>query len=101
MLPFGRRMRRPRWGACTPPGRVACDPAFHTWLVLLDDPVDQPVLDGLVGLEEAVALHVAVNLLLGLPGVVGVDLVGALTDVEDLAGVDLDVRGLALEAGRR
>src|SRR6185312_10054108 len=70
-------------------------------LVVLDDPVDEPVLDGLVGLEEAVALHVAVNLLLGLPGVVGVDLVGALADVEDLAGVDLDVGGLTLEPRRR
>ena len=69
--------------------------------MLVDDPVDEPVLDGLVGLEEAVALHVAVDLLLGLPGVVGVDLVGALADVEDLAGVDLDVGGLALEARRR
>ena len=35
--------------------------------MLVDDPVDQAVLDGLVGLEEAVALHVGVDLLVGCP----------------------------------
>ena len=36
-------------------------------LVRVDHAVDQAVLGGLVGLEEAVALHVLVDLLLGLP----------------------------------
>jgi hypothetical protein len=67
--------------------------------VRLDDPVDQPVLDGLFGLEEAVALHVDVDLLDGLAGVVGVDLVDLRAGLDDLAGVDLDVGRLALEAG--
>jgi hypothetical protein len=48
-----------------------------------------------LGLEEAVALHVAVDLLLGLAGVGRVDLVDALARLEDLARVDLDVGGLA------
>src|SRR3712207_7187682 len=52
------------------------------------------------GLEEAVALHVGVDTLLGLPGVVGVDLIDALAGLEDLPRVDLDVGRLALEAGR-
>ena len=62
-----------------------------------DHAVDQPVLDGLVGLEEPVALHVVVDLLERLAGVVGVDLVDPPADVEDLPGVDLDVGRLALE----
>src|SRR3954470_13433696 len=53
-----------------------------------DDPVDQAVLGGLVGLEEAVALHVDVHALLALPGVLGVDLVDPLARLEDLRGVD-------------
>ena len=63
-----------------------------------EDPVDQAVLDGLLGGEEAVAVHVVVDLLDRLAGVVGVDLVDALAQLEDLAGVDLDVGRLALEA---
>ena len=65
---------------------------------LLDHPVDEPVLDRLLGAEEAVALHVLVQLLDGLPGVAGVDLLGAPAQLEHLAGVDLDVGGLPLEA---
>ena len=63
--------------------------------------IDQAVVHGLVGLEEAVALHVGVHLLHRLTGVVGVDLVDPVADVEDLASVDLDVGRLALEAGGR
>src|SRR3954449_573428 len=69
--------------------------------MLLDDAVDQPVLLRLVGPEEVVALHVAVYLLDRAPRVVRVDLVDPLARLEDLAGVDLDVGRLALEAGRR
>ena len=61
----------------------------------LDHAVDQAVLDRLVGLEEAVALHVGVDLLDALAGVVGVDLIDPGADVEDLAGVDLDVGRLS------
>ena len=69
--------------------------------VVVDHAVDQAVLDRLVGLEEAVALHVGVDLLDRLAGVVGVDLVDPPADVEDLPRVDLDVGRLALEARRR
>lgn len=43
-------------------------------LVARDHLVDQSVLERLVGLEKAVALHVAVDLLDGPAGVVGVDM---------------------------
>src|SRR3954470_12203185 len=69
--------------------------------VLVDDAVDQPVLLRFVGPEEVVALHVAVYLLDRAPRVVRVDVVDPVARLEDLAGVDLDVRRLALEAGRR
>jgi hypothetical protein len=67
--------------------------------VPVEDAVDEAVRDGLVGLEEAIALHVAMHLLLAAPRVLGVDLVHALARLEDLARLDLDVRRLALEAG--
>ena len=51
-----------------------------------------------VGREEAVALEVERDLLLRLAGVVGVDLLQPLAQRERLAGVDLDVGRLALEA---
>jgi hypothetical protein len=66
--------------------------------VLVQDPVDEAVLHGLGRLEEAVALHVPVDLLLGLPRVLRVDLVDPLAHLEDLPGVDLDVARLALES---
>ena len=70
-------------------------------LAALDDPVREPVLDRLVGLEEAVTLHVLVHPVDRLAGVAGVDLVDPLTELEDLPRVDLDIGGLALEARRR
>src|SRR3954462_5407046 len=73
-------------------------PAAAAVSVLGDDLVDEAVLGGLVGLEEAVAFHVGVDTLFGLPGVVGIDLIHALAGLEDLLRVDLDVRRLALEA---
>src|SRR5919108_1984227 len=63
----------------------------RTASVVLQDAVDQAVLDGLLGLEEAVALHVRAHALLGLTRVLGVDLVDALARLDDLARVDLDV----------
>src|SRR3954471_18299532 len=67
-------------------------------VALAEDPVDQAVLDGLVGLEEAVALHVDVDLLVGLAAVLRVNRIDAGTQFECLAGVDLDVGRLTLEA---
>jgi len=67
--------------------------------VALQHPVDQAVLERLLGREEAVALHVAPDFLLGPARVLGVDLIEPVTDVEDLARVDLDVGRLAFEAG--
>src|ERR1700761_3572069 len=52
--------------------------------VALDHPVDEPVLDCLRRLEEPVALHVGVDLLLALAGVERVDLIGPLADLQDL-----------------
>src|SRR5215210_3254423 len=67
-------------------------------LVLRDDAIDYAVLRGLLGGHEVIALSIGTNLLVGLPGVIGNDSVQALADVDDLLGVDLDVRGLTLEA---
>ena len=66
----------------------------------LQDLVDEPVLARLLGGEEAVALHVGAHLLGAAAGVVGVDLVDPGAQVQNLAGVDLDVGGLPFEAGR-
>ena len=60
----------------------------------------EPVLKGLFGGEEAVALHVVADALLSLAGVPGIDLVDLLAQRERLAGVDLDVARLPLEAAR-
>src|ERR1700746_520290 len=70
-------------------------------LVRLDHPVDQPVLDRVLGLEELVAFHVGMDLLGRLTSVLDVDLVEALAQGEDLFGVDLDVAGLAFETAAR
>src|SRR5687767_520963 len=64
----------------------------------LHHPVDQAVLHGLVGGEDLVALRVAVDLFLVLAGVAGQDLVDADPQRHHVAGVDLDVALLALEA---
>src|SRR5215213_9184553 len=104
MRPRPRAPGRPAVASCAsrPPAAPACASSSasrcpsgtaraaepRTRLVVLDDPVDEAVLDGLVGLEEAVALHVGVDLLDRLPGVLGVDLVDPLARLDDLAGVD-------------
>src|SRR3954447_25351175 len=67
-------------------------------LVLRDHTVDYAVLGRLFGGHEVIALGIRANLLVRLPGVIGNDAIEALADVDDLLGVDLDVRRLTLEA---
>src|SRR5206468_4747547 len=57
--------------------------------VALEHPVDDAVVDGLLGREEAIALHVRAHLLGRVTGVPGVDLIDTLPHVEDLARVYL------------
>src|SRR3954452_18442876 len=68
-------------------------------LVGRDHAVDDAVLLGLLGGHEVVALRVAADLLDVLLRVPRDDLVELPPQLDDLARVDLDVRGLALEAG--
>ena len=64
----------------------------------MHDSVDEPVVERLLGGEEAVAIHVVVHALARLPGVQRVQLVEPRPQGERLLGVDLDVARLALEA---
>src|SRR5829696_8108835 len=66
-------------------------------LVLVDHAVDEVVRLGLIGAHEVVALGVLRDLLEVLLRVLREDLVQAAAHVDDLLGVNLDVRGLALE----
>jgi len=67
--------------------------------VLGDDLVDESVLDGLFGPEEPVTLHVPMDRLERLPGVLDVEVLELRARLEDLPRVDLDVGRLPLEAG--
>src|SRR3954451_11553692 len=69
-------------------------------LPVLNDAVDDLVLLRLLRAHEVVALGVLRDLLQRLARVLGDDLVEPLADVDDLLGVDLDVRGLTGEAAR-
>src|SRR6185369_8545328 len=62
--------------------------------------VDEAESLGLVGLEELVTVHRLLDLLDRLAGVLGVKLVEALAHAQDLARLDLDVRGHDLGAAR-
>src|SRR5690606_12088528 len=53
---------------------------------------------GVFGAHEIVPVGILLQALQRLAGVVGQQLVEAPLDLEDLAGVNLDIRGLALEA---
>src|SRR3954470_11387259 len=68
-------------------------------LVLGDNAVDDPVLLGFFRAQEVIALGVLLDLVQILARVAGDDLVQAPAQLDDLAGVDLDVGRLALEAG--
>src|SRR5215468_578913 len=63
-----------------------------------DDLVHDLVFPGLLRRHEEVAVRVALDLLHALPGVVDQDAVELLPHPEDLLGLDVDVRGLALHA---
>src|SRR4029078_13686251 len=67
-------------------------------LPVRDHVVDDSVLLGLVGIHVVVALHVLRNLVHRLIRVLGDDLLQAPLEVDRLAGLDLDVGPLALEA---
>jgi ATP-dependent Clp protease protease subunit len=60
--------------------------------------VHQPKFPRPVGGEELIALQGVLDLLDRLPGVLHVDLIETLADIQDLLGVNHDVRGLPLEA---
>ena len=64
---------------------------------MLDHPVDDAVRLGLLGAHEVVALGVLGDLVERLAGVLGDDFVEPPANVDDLLGVDLNVRGLALD----
>src|SRR5215203_770833 len=63
-----------------------------------DDPVYDPVLDGLLGSQYVVAIGVALNLLERLAGVVGQDLVHAPLGLDHLPGVYLYIGDLPAQA---
>ena len=67
---------------------------------MIDDPVHKPVGDGVLGREEAVALHVRVDTFDRLAGVLGVQLIDASAQRQNLLGVDLDIGRLPLVAPR-
>src|ERR687892_401074 len=60
-----------------------------------DDVVHDAVVLGLLGRHDEVPVGVLLDLVEGLPGVPGEDLVEELAVPEDLLGLDLDVHGLA------
>src|SRR5690606_1905327 len=62
----------------------------------LQDGVDEPVVLGLGGREDLVALDVLVDLLRGAVGVVREGLLEPGPHPQHLVGLDLDVRGLAV-----
>src|SRR5215211_5997069 len=63
--------------------------------------VDQSVGLRLLGAHEAVPVHVPLDRLDRLAGMLGVERVHLAAEVEDLAGLDLDVRRRALRPTRR
>src|SRR3546814_4782563 len=68
---------------------------------LLDHLVNQTEGLRLLARHEIVPLHALLDLVHRAAGVLDVDLVQPLAGPDDLAGVDLDVGGLALEAAGR
>ena len=69
----------------------------HVLGTLLDHLVDDTKIAGHLGGEELVALQRVLNRLVGLTGVLDVDFVEPLLQVQDLLSVQHAVGGLALE----
>ena len=67
-------------------------------LVFVNDVVDDAVFLRLLRVHDEVALHVLLNFVELLAGVLGQDLVGNLAHAQNFAGVDVDVCRLAAEA---
>ena len=65
------------------------------------DVVDDAPGLGLLGAHEVVAVEGALDLLVGAAAVLGVELVQPPLGLDDVLGVALDVRGLALRSRRR
>ena len=68
---------------------------------LFDNSVDKPVLAGFLGGQEVIAVGVMLDLLDCLTGALGIDAVHALTDLDYVIGMDLDVRRLTLESAEQ
>src|SRR3546814_622727 len=68
---------------------------------LLENIVDDPELLGFLGRQEPVALKRILDLLIGPPGVLLVNLVQSALQSLDFLGVDQNVGNLALEATGR
>src|ERR1700748_2124913 len=65
---------------------------------LVDDLIDNPKVPGHLGGKELVAFQRVLDRLVSLPGVLDVDLVEPLLEVQDFLRVQHDVGGLALKA---
>src|SRR3954452_21123817 len=74
------------------------DEAQEITLMMRDHPIDQVVVLSLFGTHKVVAFGVSGYLFELLLGALGKDLVEAAAHVDDLLGVDLDIRRLPLEA---
>src|SRR5579871_3407112 len=68
---------------------------------LLQYPIDQTVLDGLVVIHETIAIGILLDTLDALAGMLGQDSVESIARLEHLLGVDLHIGGLALEPAER
>src|SRR5919112_1043857 len=80
-----------------PPRHLYLLQSLQEPLVVPDDVVDNAVLDALFGTHYVVAVGVALDPLVILPGVFGEDLVQAPLGHDELLGVDLHVGGLTRE----
>src|SRR5215475_14344012 len=66
--------------------------------VLEDDLVEHPVILGLLGIHDVIALDVFFDSLDGLAGMLGDDLVDGRAHPQDFLGVQVNIGGLAAEA---
>ena len=73
-------------------------PAGPPLLLMRQNCINHAVVPGIIGAHPEVALHVQAQPVGVLAGVLGQDLDLLLLEVEDLPGLDLDVRRLALRA---